>query len=328
MTSFLHVIWSTDFFYSILRVTTPILFASMGAVVANTAGIPNVALEGIMLLAAFFGMLGSAVTGSAGAGLLAAVVGGVFCAAVIAFFTLRYRTNVILAGIAVNSLASGGTVILLYLFFHDKGNSASVASKVLPRASLPLLQEIPVLGDILSGHHVLTYLSLISVLAVYLLIQKTPFGFHMRAVGRDPRAAESVGIHVDRVKLCAVLLSGFLSSFGGAFMSMGYVSWFARDMIAGRGWIAVAAEAMGRTTVLGTALAALLFGAADAFSNAVSALGLPSELVKTIPYVATLVGLIVFCIRSYRYAKGVRSKETLQEQRSKENHSGTVDKSG
>jgi simple sugar transport system permease protein len=138
---------------------------------------------------------------------------------------------------------------------------------------------------------------------VYLLIHKTPLGFHMRAVGENPNAAESVGIGVTKVKVQAVLLSGLLASFGGVFMSMGYVSWFARDMIAGRGWIAVAAEAMGRTTVMGTAAASILFGVADAFSNAASTLGWPSSLVKTIPYCATLAGLIVFSVRSYRRLK-------------------------
>ncbi|MDR2023797.1 MAG: ABC transporter permease [Hungatella sp.] len=306
MSELYRVIFTTDFFYSILRVTTPILFAAMGAVVANTAGIPNIALEGIMLLAAFLGMLGSAVTGNAWFGLFVALAGGVLCAGVIAFFTLYYRTKVILAGIAINSLASGGTVILLYLFTGDKGTSASVASGVLPRINIPLLKSIPVLGDVLSGHHVLTYLSILSVIVVYLLIKKTPLGFHMRAVGKDPNAAESVGINVMRIKVQAVLISGLFASFGGVFMSMGYVSWFSRDMIAGRGWIAVAAEAMGRTTVVGTAVTSLLFGIADAFSNSVSALGWPSELVKTIPYCATLVGLIIFSIRTYRQLKAVR----------------------
>lgn len=308
MTTFLNVVLTTDFFYSILRVTTPILFASMGAVVANTAGIPNVALEGIMLLAAFAGVFFSAVTGSAVVGLIAALLGGVLCAAVIAFFVLVYRTKIILASIAINTLVSGGTVILLYLFCGDKGTSVSITSRVLPNIQIPILKDIPALGAVLSGHHILTYLSIISVVLVYYLIQKTPIGFHMRAVGLNPDAAESVGIHVTRIKVQALLISGVLSGFGGAFMSMGYVSWFSRDMIAGRGWIAVAAEAMGRTTVLGTAVASLLFGAADALSNSISALGFSSELVKTIPYCATLAGLILFSLRTYQqYRRDLRN---------------------
>lgn len=306
MEALLKVVLTPDFFYSILRVMTPILFAAMGAVVANTAGIPNIALEGIMLIAAFVGMMVSALTMNAWIGLLAAVLGGMLCAGVLAFFTLYYRTNIILGGIAINSLASGGTVFFLYLFTGDKGTSASVASKVLPKIDIPLLKSIPVVGQILSGHNILTYVAILSVFVVYVLLKKTPMGFHLRAVGEDENAAQSVGIHVTRVKAQALLISGLLTGLGGAFMSMGYVSWFSRDMVAGRGWIAIAAEAMGRTTVVGTALTSLLFGAADALSNAAGATGWPSELVRTIPYCATLLGLVIFSIRLYRKSKAAK----------------------
>lgn len=303
MEALLNVILAPSFFYSILRVTTPILFAAMGMVVANTAGIPNIALEGTMLISAFVGMMISAVTGSAWAGLLAAVAAGVAAAGVLAFFTLYYRTNVILGGIAINSLASGGTVFALYLFCHDKGTSASVASGVLPQIDIPFIKDVPVLGEIISGHNILTYVSILAVVVVFFLLRRTPLGFHLRAVGEDEHAAESVGIHVIRVKATALLISGVLAGLGGAFMSMGYVSWFSRDMVAGRGWIAIAAEAMGRSSPLGTALTSLLFGTADAFSNAAGVLGWPSDLVRTIPYCVTLVGLILFSVRYYRKGK-------------------------
>jgi len=327
MENVLRAIFTTDFFYSIFRVATPILFASMGAVVANTAGVPNVALEGIMLLAAFLGMMFSAISGSAFVGLLAALVGGILCAGVIAFFVLYYKTKMILSCIAINTLISGGTVILLYMFTGDKGTSASVASKVLPNIEIPLIKSIPILGGVISGHNVLTYLAVISVVAVYFFIKRTPVGYHMRAVGLDANAAESVGVNVNRVKVLALLISGFLAAFGGAFMSMGYVNWFSRDMVAGRGWIAVAAEAMGQTTVIGTAIASLLFGAADALSNAVSALGWSSELVRTIPYCATLIGLIMFSIRTSGKAKGRLKTNIARHEKAKAIKLNTLKKS-
>ena len=207
MDALLNVILTPSFFYSILRVTTPIVFAAMGMVVANTAGIPNIALEGIMLIAAFVGMMTSALSSSAWIGLLCAILSGLLCAGILAFFTLYYRTNVILGGIAINSLASGGTVFALYLFCHDKGTSASVPSGVLPQVKIPLLDQIPVVGEILSGHNILTYLAFLSVIAVYILLKRTPLGFHLRAVGEDAHAAESVGIHVMRVQAVALLIS-------------------------------------------------------------------------------------------------------------------------
>ena len=303
MKAFMDLIFTTDFFYSIFRVTTPLLYASMGAVISDVAGVPNIALEGMMLIAAFAGMFFSYFFESALMGLLFALLFAVLCAGVLAFFTLYYKTNIILGGIAINSLASGGTIFFLYLAAHDKGTSVSLPSKVLPNVNIPLIQDIPVIGPAISGHNVLTYLAVAAVIFTFFLLKRTSLGWHIRAVGEKREAADSVGISVEKTQAIALILSGLMCGFGGAFMSMGYVSWFSRDMVSGRGWIALAAEAMGLQHPLGTAATSLLFGVADALSNAVATLGWPSDLVKTIPYCATLAGLAVFSIRTYRRMK-------------------------
>ena len=303
MKAFMDLIFTTDFFYSIFRVTTPLLFASMGAVISDVAGVPNIALEGMMLIAAFAGMFFSYFFESALAGLLFALLFAVLCAGVLAFFTLYYKTNIILGGIAINSLASGGTIFFLYLAAHDKGTSVSLPSKVLPNVNIPLIQDIPVIGPAISGHNVLTYLAVAAVIFTFFLLKRTSLGWHIRAVGEKREAADSVGISVEKTQAIALILSGLMCGFGGAFMSMGYVSWFSRDMVSGRGWIALAAEAMGLQHPLGTAATSLLFGVADALSNAVATLGRPSDLVKTIPYCATLAGLAVCSSRTYRRMK-------------------------
>ncbi|MGN0406242.1 MAG: ABC transporter permease [Bariatricus sp.] len=303
MGGFAKLIFSTDFIYSIFRVTTPLLFASMGAVISDVAGVPNIALEGLMLMAAFAGMYFSFLTQSAAVGLLMALAVSVIFAGVLAFFTLYYKTNIILGGIALNSLASGGTVFFLYLTAKDKGTSVSLASKTLPNIHIPIIKDIPVLGDIISGHNVLTYVSVLAVVFTYFLLKSTDLGYHIRAVGEKKEAAESVGINPVKTQAIALLLSGVMCGFGGAFMSMGYVSWFSRDMLSSRGWIALAAEAMGRQTAIGSALTSLLFGTADAVSNAAAAQGLPSDLVKTIPYCVTLIGLTIFSVRTFRKSK-------------------------
>ena len=303
MKAFMDLIFTTDFFYSIFRVTTPLLFASMGAVISDVAGVPNIALEGMMLIAAFAGMFFSYFFESALMGLLFALLFAVLCAGVLAFFTLYYKTNIILGGIAINSLASGGTIFFLYLAAHDKGTSVSLPSKVLPNVNIPLIQDIPVIGPAISGDNVPTYLAVAAVIFTFFLLKRTSLGWHIRAVGEKREAADSVGISVEKTQAIALILSGLMCGFGGAFMSMGYVSWFSRDMVSGRGWIALAAEAMGLQHPLGTAATSLLFGVADALSNAVATLGWPSDLVKTIPYCATLAGLAVFSIRTYRRMK-------------------------
>lgn len=303
LTSILQIIFSTDFAFSILRITTPILFAALAAVVADRAGVTNIGLEGIMMISALGGVILSAWTQSAAIGLLAAVALGALVALGIGFFSIQLKTDIILAGIAVNMLGGGGTVFFMFLASGDRGYSANLASKVMPTINLPLIQNIPVLGKIISGHNLLTYVALLCVFLVWVLLYKTPLGLKIRAVGENPGAADSVGVSVKAINYIALGISGALAGFGGAFMSMGYMSSFNTNMTAGRGFIALAAEAMGRGEPLGTLLASLLFGFADALANNMQRLGLPAELLQMTPYVFTIVGLSVYAARTMQKSK-------------------------
>ena len=294
MENILRIICSTEFFYSIFRVTTPILLAALGAMITSRAGVVNIGLEGIMLFSALAGVVTSAWTQSAAAGLLAAILVGVLISALMAYVMLVLRSDITLTGFAVNALGSGCTVFLLYVICNDKGISSSLASKVLPKVNLPLIQDIPFVGKVLSGHNIMTYVAFLLIIVIYWLVNKTPLGLRIRAVGENPHAAESVGIKVTRIQLIAMLISGVLAGMAGAYMSMGYVSWFARDMMAGRGFIALAAQQLGQGTVVGSMLASLAFGAADSLANNLQALRLPSEFVQSIPYAVTIVGLVIY----------------------------------
>lgn len=294
MENILRIICSTEFFYSIFRVTTPILLAALGAMITSRAGVVNIGLEGIMLFSALAGVVTSAWTQSAAVGLLAAILVGVLISALMAYVMLVLRSDITLTGFAVNALGSGCTVFLLYVICNDKGISSSLASKVLPKVNLPLIQDIPFVGKVLSGHNVMTYVAFLLIIVIYWLVNKTPLGLRIRAVGENPHAAESVGIKVTRIQLIAMLISGVLAGMAGAYMSMGYVSWFARDMMAGRGFIALAAQQLGQGTVVGSMLASLAFGAADSLANNLQALRLPSEFVQSIPYAVTIVGLVIY----------------------------------
>ena len=294
LTDILGIIFTEAFAFSIFRITTPILFAALAAVVADRAGVTNIGLEGIMMISALTGVIFSAWTESAWLGLLCAVLLGVATALMIGFFALKLKTDIILAGIAVNMLGNGGTVFFMYLASGDRGYSANLASKVMPTVNIPGLQSIPILGGIFSGHNILTYFAFIAVFLVWGLLYKTPMGLQIRAVGESPNAADSVGVSVNRIKYIALAISGALAGLGGAFMSMGYMSSFNTNMTAGRGFIALAAEAMGRGEPIGTMLTSLLFGFADALANNMQSLGLPQELVAMTPYVFTIVGLAVY----------------------------------
>jgi len=310
MGSLFDIIFSASFGYAVLRVTTPILFASLGALISTKAGVVNISMEGTMLTAALAGVAVSAYTGSAFGGLVGAVIVGMLLGLLLAYFALNLKTDIILAAIAINLMASGGTVFGLFVISGDRGISSSLASRVLPRVQIPILHHIPILGPVLSNHNVLTYIALISVVAVYVLLYKTPLGLRIRAVGENAHAAESVGISVKKVQYIALVMSGAFAGFGGAFMSMGYVSWFSTNMTAGRGFIALAAEALGMGKPFGVLLTSLLFGSADALANALQAFRIPSEFVQMVPYVVTIVGLVVYAQR-----KRSASQKTQQEDR-------------
>lgn len=297
MDNFIALFLTPAFAYAILRVTTPILFASLGNVISSKAGVSNIAMEGTMLTASLAGVLVSAYTESAFIGLLAAVLVGILFSAFMAYISLYLGTKIIMAGIALNLFASSFTVYILYIFTGQKGNSASLASKQLPIIDIPIIKDIPVIGEIISGQNILVYVGLIAIVIIYVMLNKTKIGTHIKAVGENPSAAESVGIKVRRIQFIALCLSGVLAGFGGAFMSMGYLSMFTRDMIAGRGWIAIAACAMGRSMVIPTVIIAFLFGTFSAIGNVLQLQNLPSELISTLPYIAVFVGIIGYSIR-------------------------------
>ena len=303
-----EVILNPLFAYSVLRVSTPILFAALGALISDRAGVINIALEGTMLISALTGVIFSAISGSAFVGLFMALFLGGLVGFGLGYVSLKLKTDVILAGIAINLIASGGTVFVLYLLTGDKGISSSLASELLPKIDIPFLKSIPVLGPIISGHNILTYFAFISVFLVWFFLYRTPLGLRIRAVGENEHAVDSVGISVVKTRYIALIISGIMAGFGGAYMTMGYVSWFSRDMVAGRGFIALAAESMGGATPLGSMLSSLLFGFFDALSNSLQLLKIPYEFVSMLPYIATVVGLVIYTIRKTKRIRRARIK--------------------
>lgn len=307
MDKILSAILSSSFVFSIIRVSTPLIFGAMAALICNRGGMLHIAFEGVMLTAAFFGMLGSALSQSVLVGLLCAIIGGVLISLMMGYFNLILNSNRVLTGIALNTFASAGTIFALYLLVQDKGTSNSLPSLTVPMVNIPVISDIPVLGTIVSGHNVLTYVSFLCVVLVYFLIFRTPLGLRIRSVGENPDAASSVGINVTKIRFTTLAISGVIASLGGAYMSMGYLSWFARDMMAGRGFMAIAAQNLGGAAPIPTLLAALGFGAVNALANVLQTLNMPSEIIQSVPYVATLIGLGFFGYTEQRAEKKRRN---------------------
>jgi general nucleoside transport system permease protein len=292
-TNFLVHLADPSFFATVLRVTTPILLAALGALISDRAGVLNIGIEGIMLAGAFTGVVISAFVNSAWAGLLAAVLVGCALASLL-FAALRWlRSDLVLSGVALNLACTSATVLLLYALTGDKGMSGSLPSRVLPEVHLSFLKGLTIIGPIFASQHVLTWASLFAVPGVGMLLTYTRFGLRLRAVGENAEAAALAGVHVDRVRFAALAISGAFGGAAGAFLSMGYVSWFAVGMSAGRGFVAIAAEVMGGGGAVGTLLAALVLGSAQTLATNLQGVGLPSELLETLPYIVPVFALVL-----------------------------------
>ena len=269
-----------------LRIATPYLFAALGGVLCERAGVVALMLEGLLLGGAYGAMAGTHATGSAAVGVLCGLAAGVALAALHGYASIRHRANQIVMGIAINLFAVGLTRVLLKLQFDSSSNSPRVEglSSLLPSDD-PLA-----LTAILTHPLILLGLLLVPLLAY--LQARTPFGLRLRAVGELPEAAESLGIRVSRIQWTAVLLCGALAGLGGTYLALDQHQ-FTDSMTAGRGFIALAAVIFGRWKPVGAALACLLFAAAETLQLRLQGSAeLPSQLVQMIPYVLTLVALL------------------------------------
>ena len=300
----MNMIFTASFGYAIIRITSPILFAALASVIAEKAGVTNIGLEGTMMFSSLFGVLFAYWTNNWFIGVIAAIVVGMLIGLLIGVFKLK--TNIILAGTAINIAGSGGTIFLLYLFTGLRGNTANLTTPQMltPKINIPLIKDIPVLGNILSGHSILTYISFILVIVVWIMLYKTALGLRIRAVGENSNAADSVGVSVLRTQYIAIMLSGALAGIGGAYMSMYYSQSWNTGIVAGRGFIALAAQAMGQGEPVGAMFASLLFGFASALGNKMEGLpGFSSYLVAAIPYAVTIIGLAIYAVTQLKKAK-------------------------
>lgn len=303
----LEYIFSAGFISAVVRMATPLIFVGMAAVIGAKANILCIAYEAMMLFAALGGVIGSAYTQNIYIGVLCGVSAGLIIAAIFAYFVLYLDTQPLLAGLALNTLGTGGTVYLVYLLTGMKLDTSALASLRFPDIDIPVIQDIPIIGGLLSGHNILSYLAFITVVIVWYLVFKTRLGLRIRAVGEDPEAAASVGINVKKTKFIALLISGVIASMGGLFMSMAYMPYFTTNMTAGRGFIGIAAQNLGRGNPIATMLYTLIFGASMAIGNVAQSFRLPSQFASMMPYLITLIGLVLIGAKNKRDANKIKS---------------------
>jgi ABC-type uncharacterized transport system permease subunit len=268
-----------------LRVSSPLLFASMGGLVSERSGVINIALEGMMLVGAFGAAAIALQTGSPEVGALAGAGAGVLLAAIYGVSVITLRANQIVAGAAINMLAAGITPFLCKILYDSAGSSPS----------LPLESRF---------HWAPMGLVWVIVFGVACIIRYTPFGLWIRFAGENPQALDSAGVRVNRIRWIAVLVSGALAGLGGASLSIFLSSSFSRNMTAGRGYMALAALIFGRWQPIPAAIACLLFGFADAIQTRLQGVVLwgtepvPVQFIQILPYIVTILLLAGFVGKS------------------------------
>lgn len=288
---------------STIRMTTPILLVTLAAAICSKVKIFNIAMEGTMLTGAFFSIVANYFTGSVFLSVLAGVVSSMLISALVGFCVIKLKASAVVVGMAVNTMMGGVTTYLMYLIFKTKGVFSDPSLVSLPKIDLPLIQEIPFVGTMLSGLTIIDYLAVAIAIGMYFFLYKTVLGFRLRAVGINEEAAKSLGTPVERYQFLTITLSGILSGLGGVLLSMSTVTLFIQDITSGRGYIALAANNLGQSHPLGVLVSSVFFGVSQAIGNALQNTSLKTQMTASLPYIATIVALILFSVHANRKKK-------------------------
>lgn len=289
-----QVVALTGVLASTLFLATPLVFGALSGVVCERVGIVNIAIEGQLLAGAFLAAVVGSITASAYVGLIAAPIAGAMVGLILAIFSIRYMVDQIIVGVVLNVLVIGltgffySTVLTEVDGFNDRTQ--------LPTIPIPLLSEIPVLGPVLFRQNLLVYLLYVLVIGLQIMVFKSKWGLRLRAVGEHPKAADTVGINVNRTRFRNTLVGGAIAGLGGAYFTVASGLAFGKEMTAGRGFIALAAMILGRWSPKGALAAAILFGFAENLSQLLPTMGVSinSNLLLTIPYVVTIFAVAGF----------------------------------
>ena len=294
----LSLAFITELLSSGLRMTTPILFTSMGEVFSERSGITNIGLEGLMTIGAVSAFISTSLTGSLWLGVLVAIVCGIVFNMLFAYCVIYRHSDQIVMGMALNILTAGLATFVYRAVFGVSQTPAKIDG--FKGISVPLLSKIPLIGKVVFSQNILLYIAFALVPVCSFVLFKTKFGLQLRAVGEYPRAADSMGVKVYRQRLFACMIGGAFGGLGGAYLSIAYMGMYVDNLVSGRGFIAMAAVIFGKWNPKGVLGATLLFGFTDALQMRLQAmnLGIPYQFMAMLPYVVTLVALVCFVGKS------------------------------
>lgn len=286
------VLISSNFWQASLQFAALLLLPALGGLISERSGVVNIAMEGMMLIGAYVGVMMAIATNNVWLGVLGAMIAGGLFALVHAIVSIHFMANQIISGIAIDLAALGLTNFLLPIQTQGQGIRALDDALRLPQLHWGPLANIPFIGPVLFQQNIIFYIALVILFAIQFLLFRTNIGLRIRAVGEHPHAADTAGVNVRLIRYLCVISSGLLSGLAGAFLSLGIAGIFNQNMTAGAGYIALAAVVFGNYSPIGAAGACLIFGLGEALSPRLQDTGISANLLSTLPYLLTLVALV------------------------------------
>ena len=294
MSNILSISFLVSLLASMVRLATPILLPALGQVYTQRSGILNLGVEGTMLIGAVCGFTTACVSGNLWLGILIGTISGAVYSVLMAWLSVTMKSNQVIAGIGMNILAAGLAAFIYRLVFGIR----SLPPQVVPfqDINIPLLSEIPIIGKVFFQHNIMVYISYVLIVPLsWFILEKTTFGLKIRAVGENPRAADSKGINVGLIRYSSIIIGGAYAGMGGVFMTIAYMNTFTEKIIGGFGFIAVSVVIFARFMPIRTVFGALLFGVAQALQLRLQAqvIGIPVQFLLMLPYILTIIALII-----------------------------------
>ena len=293
-------------FATVIRQTSPILLVALCAGVCSKVKVFNIALEGTLLISAFFAFLTQYFVRNIWLSVLVAMAVAMIVTFIMSFFIVKLKGQPMIVGMAINTFALGFTTFLLSMIFNTKGTVTDPTLKGLPKITLPVIKDIPVVSTMFSSLTIIDYAAFVLAVVMYVIMYKTVIGFRLRAIGVNKSAASSLGINVARYQIVATTLSGSMIGLAGCLLSLGSVTLFIQNISAARGYVALAANNLCQGHPLGCLLSSALFGFTKALAQVLQNTAIKQQLLECIPYIATIVAMAVYNAIAKRRAKGLR----------------------
>ena len=293
-------------FATVIRQTSPILLVALCAGVCSKVKVFNIALEGTLLISAFFAFLTQYFVRNIWLSVLVAMAVAMLTTFIMSFFIVKLKGQPMIVGMAINTFALGFTTFLLSMIFNTKGTVTDSTLKGLPKITLPVIKDIPVVSTMFSSLTIIDYAAFVLAVVMYVIMYKTVIGFRLRAIGVNKSAASSLGVNVERYQIVATTLSGSMIGLAGCLLSLGSVTLFIQNISAARGYVALAANNLCQGHPLGCLLSSALFGFTKALAQVLQNTAIKQQLLECIPYIATIVAMAVYNAIAKRRAKGLR----------------------